>query len=387
MNDAMQRMIKGRIGLITREPFFATLALSRLNLVEDPKCKTHWVDGKRLGFNPAWALAATMDELEAAWAHQVLTCALGHPFRRGSRDEKLWNDASDYTVNPSIQRSGFKLPEGALIDPRFDGMYTEAIFSELKREQIPQPEDGGGEGSPRQQPSGNDLGEVRDSPGGDGGEAEQPASAAEMAEQEADWQTAVAQAAQAARGAGKLSGDMERLSRVILEAKVDWREALQRKLLAKAKDDYSWARPNRHFIPYNMYLPSLDSRRCGILAFAIDVSGSINQPTVDQFVAEVHDARAILKPEKVVILMFDTTVKAFFEFDPGEPIVIRAQAGGGTAFTGPVLELEERGIVPEVLVYLTDLCSSEFPAEPDYPVVWVTTRPGEAPFGEVIPMY
>jgi predicted metal-dependent peptidase len=399
MTEAMERMIKGRVALVTREPFFGTLAMTQLELIEDPKCETHWVDGKRLGFNPEWAMNTSLEDISAGLAHQVLTCALGHPFRRNGREEKLWNEASDYVVNPQLKDAGFSLPEGALIEPRFFGMATEAVFAQLREEQMPETESGLGE-SDEPSPGGPDhdtrgqegsdpgagqgaTGEVRDSPGED----DQPASVSERSEQEDEWRTATAQAAQVAKGAGKLPGGIERAVQELLNPKVDWREALQRLMRARSKDDYSWRRPNRHYTPFDLYLPTMDAPRCGVLAFAVDMSGSITQENINQFTSEITDAAAQLRPEKVVVMPFDTRVRTVLEFDPGDVITIRAQAGGGTAFDDPVAELERREIEPEVLVYLTDLCSSRFPIEPAYPVVWVTTRPGNAPFGDVVPMY
>lgn len=400
LSEASERMLKGRVGLIIREPFFGTLAM-RLELKEDLKCESTWTDSKRLGFNPERVLAASMEDLEGIWAHHVLTCALGHPFRRGTRDEKTWNEASDYAVNPEIVKVGFKLPEGSLVNPQFDGMHTEAIYASLRQGQ---PEDGqapggdssaGGDGK-GQAGSGRSLqasqgsaatGEVRDAPGGEGSEDEQPASAAEMEEQHADWQTAVTQAAQVARGCGKLPGGIERAIKEMLEPKVNWCEALQRLIRARSKDDYSWGKPNRRMLPFGLYLPSLDAPRCGVLAFAIDASGSIRQHHLDQFASEVFDAGQQLRPEKIIVMVFDTEVREVLEFQPGDPIILKARAGGGTRFDGPVRKLIEMEVEPEVLVYLTDLDSRVFPEEPNYEIIWVTTQPGTAPFGQIITMY
>jgi len=38
----------------------------------------------------------------------------------------------------------------------------------------------------------------------------------------------------------------------------------------------------------------------------------------------------------------------------------------------PFKWVEENGIEPKCLVYLTDLCCNSFPQAPDYPVLWVT---------------
>lgn len=407
MTSAMERVIRGRVGLITREPFFGMLALDRLTLVEDPKAETHWVNGRQFGFNPEWSLKTPIGEIETALAHQVLTCALGHPFRRGARDAKLWNEASDTVVNLELKKAGFSLPDDAQVDPNFEGKYAEEIYATLKLMQPDPEEEGGGKGDNQRDfqsgPGGggpdydtrdkegqdapaNSMGEVRDAPGGeDGDEAnEQPASAAKMAEQEADWQTSVAQAAQAARGAGKLSGDMERNVSSMLNAKVAWQEALQRLILSRAKDDYSWAKPNRRLLPFGVYAPSMDSPRCGVLAFAVDGSGSITQTMFDQAAAEVEAARDILKPEKVVVLLFDTAVRQVDVFHEHTPIEIKMQGGGGTRFDEPIRILDELGVTPEVLVYLTDLDSTVFAPEPAYPVIWVSTSKTVAPYGDVI---
>lgn len=412
---SLERMQKARSGLITMEPFFGVLS-TKLSLVEDPKAKSTWTDGKFLGFNPTWSTEQAMPQLEASFAHHVLSCAWGHHLRRGNRDNALWQEASDYVVNLELQRAGFKLPEGSLIDPKYAGMTAEGVYRELEMKRQPKGDDQGdqtGAGSPQGAGGGGQGGQAQPKPGkspqgaqdapqkgdsgapGDGAtgtiedatdETGEPADAAEIAEQTGEWQEAVAQASQIARGAGKLPGGIERGIENFLNSKVDWREALQRLVQARSKDDYNWSKPNRRFLHSGIYLPSLDSPSCGVLAWAIDLSGSINQEEINQFVSEVEHARSMLKPTKVVIMGFDTRVREYFEFGPDDPIMVRVKAGGGTAFDDPVFELERRDIKPEILVYLTDLDSSTFPPEPDYPVVWVSTRKERAPFGEIIMM-
>lgn len=425
MTEATERMIKGRIGLIAREPFFAQLALEKLTLVEDAKCKTTWTDGRRLGFNPEYVLAAdSIGKLEAVWAHHVATCALGHPFRRGARKEDKWNEASDHVVNDYIQKAGFALPEGSLYDPRFDGMYVEQVYKLLTEEQEGD-DDGQGTGGAGSAPGagsdasrGNDVpeagsapagsgrgdpsesgegpgdgagvdatGEVRDATSEDGASEDQPASPSELADQADDWRTAVAQAEQAARGAGKIGGETERLAKAARDAKVNWAEALQRLLKARAKEDYTLRRPHRRSYLIGAVMPSLMSEACGTLAFGIDYSGSTTQENINQFTTEVEEARLALNPERVIVYVFDDGIRQTLEFGPGEPIEVPAvRAGGGTSFVHPVLACNELEIEPEVLVFLTDLDSSKFAPEPTYPVVWVTTGKTFAPYGDVIQM-
>jgi hypothetical protein len=63
-----------------------------------------------------------------------------------------------------------------------------------------------------------------------------------------------------------------------------------------------------------------------------------------------------------------------------------AHGGRGTEF-GPCSDwLDEHGIQPQTLVFLTDLCGSFLETAPSYPVLWASTGGRHAPFGEVVPM-
>ena len=52
------------------------------------------------------------------------------------------------------------------------------------------------------------------------------------------------------------------------------------------------------------------------------------------------------------------------------PIVLCPKGGGGTDFRQVFQWVEQQGISPECLIYLTDLECSRFPEEPFYPVLW-----------------
>ena len=73
-------------------------------------------------------------------------------------------------------------------------------------------------------------------------------------------------------------------------------------------------------------------------------------------------------------------------YEAGQRIQLNPVAGGDTEF-GPCFEwLEERGMRPQSLVFLTDLYGSFSLSAPDYRVLWASTGSQKAPFGEVIPM-
>jgi Uncharacterized protein conserved in bacteria len=125
--DVKGLLLKARSQLLLDEAFFGTLAL-RLPLVEDPSCDTMWVDGTKIGYNPDFVLECSQEELKGTLCHEVLHVANGHCWRRGDRDEEDWNRACDYVINPILLDAGFKLPEGALVDPRFKGKSAEEVY-------------------------------------------------------------------------------------------------------------------------------------------------------------------------------------------------------------------------------------------------------------------
>lgn len=436
MTPELERVFKARAGLICKSPFYGVLAW-RLEPKIDPETKgSFWVDGKRVGIHPQAAAELPIEELEGVLAQATLNAALGHPLRRDGRDPQDWSRACAEVAKHEVIASGQRLPSGSEPDPQFKGMTAEQAYKVLHVEPEP-PQDGGGKGqpspeegqeagggggsSPEEGKEGKGKGKNSpQSPAGQSGKGEaQPEGAksqegpssqageaspeesdplsggsevrdsggdeAEVAAEAEEWREAAAQASQLARVAGALPGGLERLALSIINPRVDWREALARFFKSKARDDQSWMVPNRRFIGSGMYLPGMQSTRAGLLAIAIDLSGSIKQREVDAFLSEVESARTECRPERVVLLPFDTRVSEVIEVAEDEPLEFKAVGGGGTHFGAPIAKLAELGIEPEALVYLTDLMGP-FGDEPDYPVVWVTTRAGQAPYGEVIEM-
>lgn len=126
------RLLKARTQLLLDEPFFGTLVM-RLPLVEDRSCKTMWVDGTRIGYNPKFVAKCTNEELKGVFCHEVLHVTNGHCWRRGDRDPKDWNEACDYVINPIVVGAGMMLPEGALINPDFKGQPAEQVYDTIHR--------------------------------------------------------------------------------------------------------------------------------------------------------------------------------------------------------------------------------------------------------------
>ncbi|MFX1670892.1 VWA-like domain-containing protein [Paraburkholderia sp. A2WS-5] len=390
------RISKQRSALVLDQPFFGSLAL-RLKVVEDPACKTFWVDGESLGYNPAFL--ATLNDLECRGilAHEILHVANGHCFRQGPRDADRWNDACDYAINPVVKQAGFLLPSPHLDDVRFHGKSAEEIYAVLTQEarQKEKEKSGGkpganapdgqktpanGANTPSAAPEPDappSCGEVRPYPGPD------------MPVKEAEWKVATLQAAKAAKMRGALPGSLASLVDAATEPSVDWRAILMRFAQQVTNDDYSWAMPNRRYLHMGLYLPSLHSLAVGEAVFVRDSSGSVFDETQAQFAAEVINVAEVVRPARLIVMDCDTRVTQVQVFERGDPIELApVKGGGGTSFVDPFRRLEEEGISPAFLVYLTDM-DGRFPdVTPSYPVLWASTTPlnrvAPAPFGEMV---
>lgn len=374
MNDKQltTKLAKAKTGLILEHPFVGSIALNMPFLFDD-SIPTAATNGKRVLFNPEYVAGLTDEELKFVVAHECFHPMLEHNFRRGDRNPRKWNYAADYVINQLLtdEKIG-KMPKGGLLDPKLyqQGQTSEGIYSIL-------PDDpdngGGGDGFGG---AGQPLDDCEDGEG----------TPADQAQQQAEWRVRVAQAAQAAKMMGKMSANMQRLVDEVLNPKVDWRDVLQQ-FLVKCKDDNrTFARFNRRFMSQGLYLPATSGERMGPLCYAVDCSGSIDDKTISQFAAEIKVAKEDLTPERIHVLYFDSEVSHVEDYGPHDDLDIKPHGGGGTDFAPVFTKINELGINPVAIVFLTDLCCNSFGTAPDVPVLWVTTDPGKAPFGEVIEM-
>lgn len=393
--EAALRLQKARTGLLLDHPFFGTL-LFRLRGQERHSIKTMATDGVSLFFNPEFVIGLTHAELRGTLAHEVMHPALQHHTRRGNRSKQRWNMACDYAINPLLVDAGLTLPQGVLIDQRFQGMSAERIYNLLESEDNPQqqsdgqePKDGSGDGAgPGERNVEDDVpatpggvGQVLDAPEPEPGTEEQTPEG-----QARDWQIAVEQAETLAKLAGKAPAGLQRTLDAGANAAVDWRELLRRLWSETTPADYSWMRPSRRHIWAGLYLPGVVREGVGEVAIAVDCSGSISRRQLGLFEAEVRSILEGQRPSRVHVLYFDAVVQRVDTYEAGEPIRLTPVGGGGTKFEPCFDWLDEHGIAPQTMVFLTDLDGS-FPREvPAYPVLWASTSKLTAPFGQVIPM-
>jgi predicted metal-dependent peptidase len=360
------KLAKAKTALILEHPFVGTIAIG-MPFEFDENIPTAATNGKRIKFNPTFVNELTDEEVKFLVAHECFHPMLEHNFRRGERQPRRWNMAADYVINKLLVDDSIgRMPKMGLHDPNIYNAghgTSEGIYNIL----------------PEQDENSGTDGLLDNCEDGDGSPAEQAQAAAE-------WKVKVAQAAQAAKMMGKMSANMQRLVDEVLQPKVDWRDVLQRFLVKCRNDQRSFSRFNRRFIAQGMYLPSVSGEAMGEIVFAVDCSGSIDQHTVNQFAAEIAKVKDDLMPTRIHVMYFDSEVSHVESYEQHDDLDIKPHGGGGTDFAPVFEQIVERGINPVAIVFLTDLCCHSFGDEPDAPVLWVTTDPGKAPFGEVVEM-
>jgi predicted metal-dependent peptidase len=391
-----RRLQKARTALLLDHPFFGSL-LFRLKGRESRSIKTMATDGVSLFYNPEFVDTLNAATLCGVLAHEVLHPGLQHHVRRSGRDRNRWNEACDYAINPILLDAGLHLPEGVLVDDRFREMSAEQIYNQLQTEAEQEPDDtddtqkAGESGAGSSQASSGESGELSapETEGGIGQVLDAPEVGEETStaeERAREWSIAVNQAVTLAKQAGKVPAGIDRTLDGAAEAAVDWRELLRRAWSETTPADYSWMRPNRRHIWTGLYLPGVVREGVGEIAIAVDCSGSVNSRQLRLFEAEVRSILEGQRPQRVYVLYFDAVVHKVESFEAGERVSLNPMGGGGTEFGPCFAWLDEHGVHPQTLVFLTDLYGSFPNSEPAYPVLWASTGGRQAPFGQVIPM-
>lgn len=448
-SNALAKIRAARSQLVERHPFYGTLALylTPVECVQGEGGLLLNTNGVSLFYNPDFIEACTTNELIGAIAHEVYHCALQHNLRIKGRDLKRWNAACDYAINPLLIQAGFVLPEGVLIDPAFQGMSAEEIYTRLSKLEKPKPPHAqkvnetltngneGGVNSPSPQGLGKGPGSAPEKPSFEPGYAGAAGLAATLVAKalqmpvsepqitpgtapggttvgcnwgafqpaplggvttsppEEVWRGRVSHAlACAGRLAGTLSADLTAIADQAKKPVVNWREQLQAFIRDKAKTDFSWVTPNKRMLNQGFILPGVIPNGLDKIGICVDTSGSIDEKLFSQFLSEIGSAMDAVNASEVIIVQCDASVKRVDRFSANEPITPKIVGRGGTKFSPALSWFLDNEPDIAVLIYFTDLESNAFGPEPPMPVLWaaygyesrLNELASKVPFGTVI---
>jgi predicted metal-dependent peptidase len=287
----------------------------------------------------------------------------------------LWNQAGDYVINIIAVDSGYTLPEGALLDRKYDEMATEHVYDLLETEN-PDPPD---------QPTDEDGLPVGPTPGvpTDWVFESPNLTPSEIVQEEDSWEIAVIQAIEAGRKAGQLPAGIERLVEAYRKPTINWRAALRRFFSAYTKRDYSWGKVKKRLIGQNIYLPSLYSEDLDHLVLWMDTSASVTDDERAAFAAELNQILAEFDAT-ITIIYCDAEIHKVDTFHTDQlPREIDGNfPGDGGTDIQPVLDyIDAQGLNPSCFVCLTDGGIYRTPVQPSYPCLVITTDI-EIPIGD-----
>lgn len=401
--SAEEKMKSALTGLRMNAPFFS------VEMLQKP-CELSWevstarTNGKKKQFGVDWVLTNRTKIVESGMAHEVGHDKFLHHLRRGNRDFVTWNEAGDYVVNWWLLQAGFEIGEGWLLDSRFADMSVTKVYDILwaekqaSKRQSPQDQQqtpGDGQGTPDQQ--GNQQGDQQPAPKYFGEVVDMPSSKGEsfkptedeVKQAEAQEVMTATMAVNAAKRAGKLPWNIDRMVTIMKHGKLSWVEAIAGWATTISHDDYSWKRPNPRYVPHNVYLPSLYTEKVDNIVCIVDTSISIDQKQLAEMVKDIHSLMSTFHIETLTVIYVDTDVQRVEEWSVSEDCHPQPKGGGGTDFRPGFEYIESNDLQPTGIIYLTDGQCSRFPRqEPDCPLCWVifdgyleNFRP---PFGTVV---
>lgn len=324
-------------------------------------------------------------------SHEISHFAFQHHQRLGGRIPEAWNMATDYAINLMLKyqfSSNEYLIKNILIDEKYEEMIAEQIYECLSKniqalENKIFIEDLNNSDGDKD----TDIVVIRDRrvPLPDIKDKDPEQYNKEINDY---VRQAICEAHAVAKSQGKMPAGMERIIMGHLKPKVNWLQALRRKLRFGASllqpRDTNWLQPNRRFLNCSYVMPSTIGPDSPKIVYAIDTSGSMSEKELDQAISELEDIRKKFSA-KVYFMDCDSTVYESRWIMPNEKLP-KLKGGGGTDFEPVFQHLIEKRINPDYCVFFTD-GAGNFGKDPTnrFKVLWVlTSQFVDPPFGETI---
>lgn len=361
-NQARDRLIGARVGLLLKHSFFGNLATNLKLINADEWCSTAATDGRNFYYNSRFIMMLKQKEVEFLFGHEILHVVYDHLGRRGDRDPQISNIAADYAVNADLKRhrvGEFITTVPCLYESKYDGKGYEFIYDDLMQnakkismdDLIDQLLDDHMEGEDGEGEDGDG-----DKEGKQRGKRPSPMSDAEREQLRQEIKQQVLAAARQSE-AGDLPLGVKRMIEQITDPKMPWRELLQTNLTSAIRTDYTYMKPSRRSWHMDAIMPGMNPGEEVDLAVAIDMSGSISTKQAAQFLGEIRGIMEAFTSFRIHVFCFDTEIYNPQNFtsdnldsiDGYEP-----QGGGGTDFDAIFNYLKDRGEDTKRLVVFTD---------------------------------
>jgi predicted metal-dependent peptidase len=346
--------------------FFTALLASLKHIVNEdfPYAAT---DGIHLWLNPNFINQLPREEIIGLLMHEVGHVIYEHSIicAEGKLDPEIHNIAGDHYINLWLLGKGFTLPHFPVpyADKKYIGWSTMKIYKDLIQNKNKAPK--------------NVMADVRPTPKG-------------MDKQEHKLRVtnnvlkAVLQA-EIGKDPGSIPNDVMQAVEKIRSPELPWEAILANYMDAYARDDYSWGRPNKRYMP-EFYLPTMRSIHMGQMTVGMDVSGSTTGKVLGIQFAEVKYLFETMQPHLLRLMTFDTKVHLNETYRPGDDLdEVKLKGGGGTDVS-PLIKsiIKEQPLV--ALIFTDGFFSMPNMQDVVSDIIWIVTgnRQFNPPKGVVI---
>ena len=363
-NELDRAFNKTKIDLISdgNAVFISTIIFSLIHTWDNTQ-PTLCVNATDLRINSDFFLnELTPSTRKSALAHEAWHVAFKHCLRGAHiKDFKKYNAAADYVINIMLKDAGYEIPNTWLCDAKYRGMSTEEVYNLLPDKPTkPNPQ------------------------AGDFEPVEQKKEFSERIINNIIIRANTIHEMRKTTHTKGLPGEVQIHINNLIKPKLNARHIFRNVLNGLSKEDYTWKRPNRRYMP-DLYLPSLYSEAVGEIAVAIDSSGSVLDKDFVACASEIDNFIRKVKPSKTTIVSFDTSINSIHTLAPGQSVNGLTFKGRGGTDLQPVFDYFEKR-KPKILVIFSDLYCDEIRIKPKYPVVWIccNNKSAKVHFGKII---
>jgi predicted metal-dependent peptidase len=380
-------------------------------MMVDTDGKTAWftdqvpiaaTDDTFMFLNPETFFKYTLEERVFVCAHEVQHCVFNHAGVMWTCHQqkcvrypdgvtlpyihKLMNIAADCVINAMLFDSNIAgMPKGCWFIPKVIPGSMSMLEAYRKLYKISKKRGGGGDGDgdvtlPN---DGKSFDKVL-RPGEGRGKT---ANEAEGERSPQQWINAINAAKESAKAAGNLPENMERIFNTAMQPDIDWSELYSIAVTkALGRDALSWMYLDPEFAVRGIGFPGRVKFGCDTIVVVFDTSGSINQATMNHWGGITQGVIEQVRPQLLIVMECDASVHNYVVIEDIADLQGKASGGGGTSFRPPFKRLQEEGLEPDALIYLTDLYPNDgYPNEPSFPVIWCSiTKDMKAPWGTTI---
>lgn len=337
--------------------------------------KLTFVDGTPTVYiNQQWFNTYETPHQASILVHEILHYALQHDLRKGLRDSKLFQRASDQVVNNLLLDMEYELPsqEEAFTDRKYKNTSVESVYQALVEEEYPNGDKGSNDQN--QDNSNNDgkgssFGNDLDFNSSSNGNSNSNSNITGRN------QSIINAAKMLNKSAGTGMVDLDQLFEYINDSdQLDWAEVLRNYCDDICFGEMSYYRFNRRMLPRDLYLPDIyGENKIEHIAVAMDVSGSVSEEEIKSFLSEVKTIMKDLEPEKITLISFSDGVKEVLELTEKNIDSIKLKTGGGTRINPVLNTIKEFVIQPKFLITFSDMYIVDKVTEAQpYPIVWVS---------------